>query len=57
MRLQVLDISASFHARTVIGLNSVEWLITPVHPPAVESRTACTLVTDLYFSEVIYFNT
>lgn len=55
MRLKVLDISASFHARTVIGLNPVEWLIAPVHSLAVESRTARVLVTDHYFGEVNNF--
>lgn len=55
MRLKVLDIPTSFHGRTVIGLNPIEWLTAFVHPPPVESQTVRTLVTDLYFNEVIKF--
>lgn len=54
MRLKVLDVSANSCARTVIGLNPIEWLIAAAHPPAVESRTARALVTEHYFAEVSF---
>uniref|UniRef100_A0A915E5G1 Serine/threonine-protein kinase TOR n=1 Tax=Ditylenchus dipsaci TaxID=166011 RepID=A0A915E5G1_9BILA len=53
IRLKTLDITASQRARTVIGLNPVEWLIAPAYPVAVESRTARALVTEHYFTEIV----
>lgn len=52
IRLKVLSIPTGARTRTVIGLNSVEWLTEQTYPATVESRTAKSLVTEHYFVEV-----
>jgi hypothetical protein len=50
IRLQLTNTQPS-KTRSIIGQNPVEWLLEPIEPVAVESRTSRTIVTD-YFQEV-----
>ncbi|KAL7080367.1 hypothetical protein ACQ4LE_000271 [Meloidogyne hapla] len=53
-RLKLTGITQHFNKSrsSIIGQNPVEWLLEQIQPPAVESRTARTLITD-YFQEIV----
>nr|CAD2185114.1 unnamed protein product [Meloidogyne enterolobii] len=53
-RLQLVGITQHFNKSrsSIIGQSPIEWLLEPIQPPTVESRTARTLITD-YFQEIV----